>query len=109
MQSTLKMGNYAEHVVETESAAEPIGVKVQVIDSLRMTPGEAERIDLNLDDVAKIVNSFENPTIENDYLFRPGDFSKREQICSMTTATIRTYFEQSHCECVVASRGEASF
>ena len=38
----------------------------QIIDSLRMNPGEAERIGLNLDDVAKVVNSFENPAIEGE-------------------------------------------
>lgn len=41
--------------------------KVQtIIDSLRTNPAESERIGLNLDEVAKIVNSFENPPIEED-------------------------------------------
>ena len=38
----------------------------QIIDSLRMNPGEAERIGLNLDDAAKVVNSFENPAIKGE-------------------------------------------
>lgn len=52
----------------------------QIIDSLRMNPGEAERIGLNLEDVAKIVENFENPTIEDEELFRPGDFSPRDRV-----------------------------
>lgn len=55
--------------------------KVQaIIDSLRTNPAESERIGLNLDDVAKIVESFENPTIEEEELFRPGDFSPRDKV-----------------------------
>ena len=34
---------------------------------------------LNLDDVTKIVKSFENPTIEEEELFRPGDFTPRDK------------------------------
>ena len=50
--------------------------KVQaVIASLRTNPAESERIGLNLDDVAKLVNNFENPTITEDdsILFRSGE------------------------------------
>lgn len=55
--------------------------KVQaIIDSLRINPGEAERIGLNLDDTANIVKSFENPPIEEDDLYRPGDFTPRDQV-----------------------------
>jgi len=56
--------------------------KVQaIIDSQRTTNTvESERIGLNLDDVAKIVESFENPTIEPEELFRPGDFSPRDKV-----------------------------
>lgn len=55
--------------------------KVQaIIDSLRINPGEAERIGLNLDDAAKIVKSFENPTVEGEELFRPGDFTPRDKV-----------------------------
>ena len=54
--------------------------KVQtIIDSLRTNPAESERIGLNLDDVTKIVKSFENPTVEEEELFRPGDFSPRDK------------------------------
>lgn len=54
--------------------------KVQtIIDSLRTNPAESERIGLNLDDVTKIVKSFENPPIEEEELFRPGDFSPRDK------------------------------
>lgn len=54
--------------------------KVQtIIDSLRTNPAESERIGLNLDDVTKVVKSFENPTIEEDELSRPGDFSPRDK------------------------------
>ena len=38
----------------------------QIIDSLRTNPAESERIGLNLDDVAKVVNSFENPAVEGE-------------------------------------------
>lgn len=34
---------------------------------------------LNLDDVTKIVKSFENPTVEGEELFRPGDFTPRDK------------------------------
>lgn len=42
---------------------------------------ESERIGLNLDDVAKIVNNFENPTITEDdsILFRSGETTEAEQ------------------------------
>ncbi|MDE5629766.1 MAG: hypothetical protein K2I69_09440 [Muribaculaceae bacterium] len=54
--------------------------KVQtIIDSLRTNPAESERIGLNLEDVAKIVENFENPTIEEEELFRPGDFTPRDR------------------------------
>lgn len=56
--------------------------KVQaVIASLRTNPAESERIGLNLDDVAKIVNNFENPTITEDdsILFRSGETPEAEQ------------------------------
>ena len=56
--------------------------KVQaVIASLRTNPAESERIGLNLDDVAKIVNNFENPTITEDdsILFRSGETTEAEQ------------------------------
>ena len=35
---------------------------------------------LNLDDVTKIVENFENPTIEDEELFRPGDFTPRDKV-----------------------------
>lgn len=55
--------------------------KVQkIIDSLRTNPAESERIGLNLDDAAKVVNTFENPTIEEEELFRPGDFTPRDKV-----------------------------
>lgn len=57
----------------------------QIIDSLRMNPGEAERIGLDLEDAAKIVDSFENPTIEGEELFRPGDFSPRDKAVARDT------------------------
>lgn len=55
--------------------------KVQaIIDSQRTTNTvESERIGLNLDDAAKIVKSFENPTVEGEELFRPGDFTPRDK------------------------------
>ncbi len=63
--------------------------KVQaIIDSLRTNPAESERIGLNLDGAAKIVNSFENPTVEEEGLFRPGDFSPRDR------ALIRHKYEE---------------
>ena len=41
--------------------------KVQdLIDSLRTNPAESERIGLNLNDIAKIVENFENPKIEGE-------------------------------------------
>ena len=56
--------------------------KVQeIIDSQRTTNTvESERIGLNLDDVTKIVKEFENPTIEDEELFRPGDFTPRDKV-----------------------------
>lgn len=35
---------------------------------------------LDLDDVTKVVNNFENPTIEEEELFRPGDFTPRDKV-----------------------------
>lgn len=55
--------------------------KVQtIIDSLRTNPAESERIGLNLDDVTKIVKSFENPTVEEEdsVLFRSGGNARDE-------------------------------
>ena len=60
--------------------------KIQaIIDSLRTNPAESERIGLNLEDVAKIVDSFENPTIEEEDLFRPGDFTPRDRVTARDT------------------------
>lgn len=61
--------------------------KVQsIIDSQRTTNTvESERIGLNLDDVTKIVKSFENPTVEEEELFRPGDFSPRDKVLARDT------------------------
>ncbi len=38
---------------------------LQLIDSLRINPAESERIELNLDQAANIVENFENPHIED--------------------------------------------
>ena len=61
--------------------------KVQaIIDSQRTTNTvESERIGLNLDDTAKIVENFENPTIEEEDLFRPGDFTPRDRVTARDT------------------------
>lgn len=60
--------------------------KVQaIIDSLRTNPAESERIGLNLEGAAKIVNSFENPTLEEEELYRPGDFSPRDRVIARDT------------------------
>lgn len=55
--------------------------KVQaIIDSQRTTNTvESERIGLNLDDAAKIVKSFENPTAEGEELFRGAEGSARKE------------------------------
>ena len=55
--------------------------KVQaIIDSLRTNPAESERIGLNLDGVANIVKKFDNPAIEDDILYRAGDFTPRDKV-----------------------------
>lgn len=51
-----------------------------IIDSQRTTNTvESERIGLNLDVTAKKVKEFENPKLEEEELYRPGDFSPRDE------------------------------
>lgn len=60
-----------------------------IIDSQRTTNTvESERIGLNLDVTAKKVKEFENPKLEEEELYRPGDFSPRD------TAIARKEYER---------------
>lgn len=60
--------------------------KVQeIIASLRTNPAESERIGLNLDDTAKLTKDFENPPIEEEELYRPGDFTPRDKVLARDT------------------------
>lgn len=53
--------------------------KIQaLIDKQRTNLADVEYLDL--EDVANIVNNFENPTIEDEELFRPGDFTPRDRV-----------------------------
>lgn len=53
--------------------------KIQaLIDKQRTILADVDYLDL--EDVAKIVENFENPTIEEEDLFRPGDFTPRDRV-----------------------------
>ena len=54
-----------------------------VIAKLRMNPVAFDYLDL--DNAAKIVENFENPTIEEEDLFRPGDFTPRDRVTARDT------------------------
>ena len=53
---------------------------LHLIDSLRINPAEAERIGLDLDSATKIVKEFENPAIEDENLYRDGDFTPHDRV-----------------------------
>lgn len=57
-----------------------------IIAKLRMNPVAFDY--LNLDNAAKVVKEFENPTIEEEELFRDGDFTPRDK------ALARDYYER---------------
>lgn len=54
-----------------------------VIAKLRMNPVAFDYVDL--DNATKIVENFENPTIEEEDLFRPGDFTPRDRVTARDT------------------------
>ena len=58
--------------------------KIQaLIDKQRTILADVDYLDL--EDVAKIVENFENPTIEEKDLFRPGDFTPRDRVTARDT------------------------
>lgn len=58
--------------------------KIQaLIDKQRTILADVDYLDL--EDVAKIVENFENPTIEEEDLFRPGDFTPRDRVTARDT------------------------
>ena len=100
-QFELKVGNYAESGITAEYVADVWVDKQKSLEWLRSVKSKSQantiqdlnsdKIDqqrmnladvdyLDLDDVAKIVENFENPPVEDEELYRSGDFSPRDKV-----------------------------